>query len=91
LPTRFHTPLGEALDPLLAEIESLTARIAEYDGRIEQIAKEVYPQVAVLRQVKGVGPLIALTFVLSLDDGRMATEAARLKSRDPQRGTTKLS
>jgi transposase len=60
--------LREALDPLLREIESLNERIAEYDGRIEQIAKEVYPQVAVLKQVKGVGPLIALTFVLTLDD-----------------------
>jgi len=60
--------LRDVLDPLLAEIESLTERIAEYDRRIEQIAKEVYPQVAVLKQVKGVGPLIALTFVLTLDD-----------------------
>jgi len=60
--------LRDVLNPLLREIESLTERIAEYDGRIEQIAKEVYPQVAVLKQVKGVGPLIALTFVLTLDD-----------------------
>src|ERR1700738_3794430 len=58
----------DALAPLIAEIESLNERIAEYDGRIEQIAKEVYPQVALLKQVKGVGPLIALTFVLTLDD-----------------------
>ena len=47
--------LRDVLDPLLAEIESLTERIAEYDRRIEQIAKEIYPQVAVLRQVKGWG------------------------------------
>src|ERR1700720_3749876 len=60
--------LRDVLDPLLAEIESLTERIAEYDRRIEQIAKEFYPQVAVLKQVKGVGPLIALTYVLTLDD-----------------------
>jgi len=60
--------LRDALDPLLGEIESLNERIAEYDKRIERIAKEVYPQVAVLKQVKGVGPLIALTFVLTLDD-----------------------
>jgi transposase len=60
--------LRDALDPLLAEIESLNARIAEYDRRIEQIAKEVHPEVALLRQVKGVGPLISLTFVLTLDD-----------------------
>jgi transposase len=60
--------LREALEPLLAEIESLNARIAEYDARIEQIAKQVYPQVARLKQIKGVGPLIALTYVLTLDN-----------------------
>jgi len=60
--------LREALNPLLAEIESLNARIAEYDTRIEQIAKEVYPEVSRLKQVKGVGPLIALTYVLTLDN-----------------------
>src|ERR1700721_1129186 len=42
--------LRDVLDPLLAEIESLNERIAEYDRRIEQIAKDAYPQVAVLRQ-----------------------------------------
>jgi transposase len=60
--------LREALDPLLAEIESLNERIAEYDRRIEKVAQEVYPQAALLRQVKGVGTLIALTYVLTLDD-----------------------
>ena len=61
-------PLAKETGPLLTEIESLNARIAEYDRRIEQIAKEVHPEVALLRQVKGVGPLISLTFVLTLDD-----------------------
>jgi transposase len=60
--------LRDVLDPLLAEVESLNERIAEYDRRIEKIAKQIYPQVAVLREIKGVGPLIALTFVLTLDD-----------------------
>jgi transposase len=60
--------LREALHPLLAKIESLNARIAEYDTRIEQIAKEIYPEVVRLKQVKGVGPLIALTYVLTLDN-----------------------
>jgi transposase len=60
--------LREALDPLLREIESLNERIAEYDRRIEKIAKEAHPEVALLQQVKGVGTLIALTYVLTLDD-----------------------
>src|ERR1039457_6810637 len=60
--------LRATLEPLLKEIESLKEHIAEYDRRIEQIATQVHPEVALLKQVKGVGPLIALTFVLTLDD-----------------------
>jgi hypothetical protein len=41
------------LEPLLGEVESLNEPIAECDRRIEQIAKEVYPEVALLKQVKG--------------------------------------
>jgi transposase len=62
------TELREVLEPLLKEIESLNERIQEYDARIEKIAKESYPQVALLKQVKGVGTQIALTYVLTLED-----------------------
>ena len=60
--------LRAALEPLLAEVASLNQRIAEYDRRIEQIAKDVHPEVALLKQVKGVGTLIALTYVLTVED-----------------------
>ena len=60
--------LRDVLEPLLGEIESLKERIAEYDRRIEQIAKDVHPEVALLKQVKGVGTLIGLTYILTLDD-----------------------
>jgi len=60
--------LREALEPLLREVESLNERIKEYDRRIEQIAKKDYPEVELLQQVKGVGELIALTYVLTLED-----------------------
>src|SRR5207302_142629 len=60
--------LREALEPLLAEVESLNERIKEYDARMEKIATESYPQVALLKQVKGVGTQIALTYVLTLED-----------------------
>jgi transposase len=60
--------LRRALEPLLAAIEAVSERIAEYNERIEALAVESYPQVALLKQIKGVGTLIALTFVLTLED-----------------------
>jgi transposase len=62
--------LQAALGPLLAGIESLSERIQEYNQRIEQLAKESYPQTALLKQVQGVGTLIGLTFLLTLEDPR---------------------
>ena len=62
--------LQRALQPLLDEIESLSERIREYNQRVQQIAQESYPEVARLEQVKGVGTLIALTYVLTLEDPR---------------------
>src|SRR5450631_2158561 len=47
--------LKTALEPLLGAIESLSERIVEYNERIEQIAKQSYPEVGRLTQVKGVG------------------------------------
>jgi transposase len=60
--------LRKALEPLLQEIESLNERIKEYDRRIEKMAKETYPKTALLKQVKGVGDLIATAYVLTLED-----------------------
>src|SRR5580692_5119538 len=60
--------LREVLVPLLKEIESLNERVKEYDERMEKIAKDVYPEVALLKQVKGVGTQIALTYVLTIED-----------------------
>jgi transposase len=60
--------LRQALEPLLREVESLNERIQEYDRRIEKMAKERYPETALLPQVKGVGDLIATTYVLTIED-----------------------
>jgi transposase len=60
--------LQKALGPLLAASAALSEQIAEYNERIEQLAQESYPQTALLKQVKGVGTLIALTFLLTLED-----------------------
>jgi transposase len=68
LTTGLCTELREVLEPLFREIESLNERIKEYDQRMEKIAKEVYPEVSLLQQVKGVGTQIALTYVLTIED-----------------------
>jgi transposase len=62
------TRLREALEPLLREIDSLNDRIQEYDRRIERMARETYPETSLLKQVKGVGDLIATTYVLTIED-----------------------
>jgi transposase len=62
--------LQAGLEPLLAAIESLSQRIREYNQQIEKMAGESYPQVGLLKQVKGVGTLIALTYLLTLEDAQ---------------------
>jgi transposase len=60
--------LQRALEPLLAGIEAVSERIREYNERIEQLVQKSYPQVALLKQIKGAGTLIALTYLLTLED-----------------------
>ena len=61
-------PLQNALDPLLAEVESVSERIREYDEQIENLGKSRYPEIELLKQVHGVGTLTALTYVLTVAD-----------------------
>jgi transposase len=65
-----HIPeaLLPALVPVLEQIGSLTERIRDYERQLEAISKECYPETELLRQVEGIGPLTALTFVLTLED-----------------------
>ena len=65
-----HIPeaLRPALNPILETIGSLTERIRDYEHQLETVSKKCYPETELLRQVEGVGPLTALTFVLTLED-----------------------
>jgi transposase len=66
-----HIPeaLLPALGPVLEQIASLTERIRGYERQLEMISEEHYPhETGLLRQVEGVGPLTALTFVLTVED-----------------------
>jgi len=53
LAAELSVELREVLEPLLQEVESLNEGIQEYDARMEKIARESYPQVELLKQVKG--------------------------------------
>jgi transposase len=64
----FPEKLSEQLKPLFEEVKSLTDKIQELDGKLEQIARTEYPETQLLRQVSEVGPLIALRFILTVDD-----------------------
>jgi hypothetical protein len=44
------------------QIESLCENIRDANERIEELAQEGYPQVTLLKQIKRVGMLIALTW-----------------------------
>jgi transposase len=68
LAAELSTELRDVLEPLFKEIESLNERVKEYDERMEKLAKDVYPEVSLLKQVKGVGTQIALTYVLTIED-----------------------
>lgn len=57
----------QAVEPLLRAVEALTEQIRVYDERIAELRNR-YPETSLLLQVYGVGPLIALTFLLTIED-----------------------
>jgi transposase len=58
-------------------IAKLSDEIALTDKRIEQLLDR-YPETTVLRQVPGVGPLIAATFVLTIGDPSRFKESRQI-------------
>jgi len=74
-----------AIRPLLKSVEEITKQIGAYDKKIQEIGKR-YPETKVLKQVHGVGTLIALTFILTLED---AERFARSREVGPYLGLTR--
>ncbi|MBI1895968.1 MAG: IS110 family transposase [Acidobacteria bacterium] len=61
--------IREPIEQLLRIVEELTAEIERCDEQLKRINAERYAQeTAQLQQVQGVGPITALTFVLTLED-----------------------
>ncbi|BCL59603.1 IS110 family transposase [Desulfomarina profundi] len=65
-----HIPqqLQLGLGPVLILIAQLNKQIKTLDKEIESISSERYPETELLRRVKGVGPITALAFVLTVED-----------------------
>ena len=91
-----------ALSPVVEMISSLTSQIRDFDRRIEEMARTRYPETAVLRQVKGVGPVTSLAYMLILEDPHrfkksrsvgpylgLRTRKSQTGERDPQLRITK--
>ena len=83
--------LAAAARPLLEQIEALNRNIVEMDRMIEQLAVR-YPEIELLRSVPGVGPVVAATYVLTLDSkdkiqhSRQAGAFLGLRPRQSQSG-----
>jgi transposase len=60
--------LSAQIQPLLEQVEQLSAQMNHCDREIEQIARNQYPETKLLEQIWGVGTLIALTFVLTVEE-----------------------
>jgi transposase len=71
-PKRVRSAVSEDLFPglqtMLGMIEQLTGEIGRMDREVGHLCKERYPETEMLRQVKGVGPITALCFMLTLED-----------------------
>ena len=67
---REHIPVsvGAALGPLLDAITELTQEIKRLDELVLDLIDTRYPEARVLQQIPGVGPLISLTFILTIGD-----------------------
>jgi transposase len=60
--------LREALKPLYQSLAAITEQVRVLDRQIEKLSKQKYQATMLLRSVPGVGPLTALTYVLTLGD-----------------------
>jgi transposase len=102
--TRDQVPeaLKTALDPMFAQIDQLTKTIDGYERQVLELVEKRYPEVELVAQIKGVGALTGLAFVLVLEDARrfarsrsvgpflgLTSKKDQSGDSDPQRGITK--
>ena len=59
--------VSEALSTIVTTIQAVSRQILQLDKRIAELGKKKYPETALLRQVGGVGPIVALAYILTLE------------------------
>ena len=72
--------LEPALTPVLATITHLSRSIRDFDKLLAKLASEHYPEVQRLQQIDGVGPVISVAFVLSVEDPKRFTSSRQIGS-----------
>jgi transposase len=98
LPQVLEASVGKLID----QIDQVTQQIKKLGTELEQMAKKSYPETVRLKQVAGVGPITALTYVLTIEDPARFQKSRDVGSflgltprqsqsgkRDPQLGITK--
>ena len=67
-----HLPdqLRDVMLPLFQCLEGITESIKDYNKQIDELSAASYPETMKLRKVRGVGPVTALAYVLTLEDPR---------------------
>lgn len=74
------TDLWPALEAIFTMIGQLTDQIREMDTRIRELSQERYPETEQLQQVPGVGPVTALSYVLTIEDPGNFTKSRQVGS-----------
>ena len=63
-----HPEVAKLVEPSLIVIDAMTAQIKHLDKELEELAETNYPITRKLREIKGVGVITALVFVLTIGD-----------------------
>jgi len=71
-------PLRDALDPLFDTVEKLTEQIRMQEKQVAKLVETTYPEAKRAMQIKGVGPLTALAFVLLVEDGKRFSKSRQV-------------
>lgn len=102
--TRKEVPeaLKTALDPMFVQIDQLTKTINGYERQVVKLVEQRYPEVERVAQIKGVGALTGLAYVLVIEDAKrfadsrsvgpylgLTSKKDQSGDSDPQRGITK--